>query len=141
MKSKFLLFIGLLLLGTGLCSAENELKVSKKSLNDYKIYALARCITDNYTNMGVDFNQLRLKDSTMGFIDIEEGYALGSTANNALDEFIKSKTGDFYKPKQTEGDLAIVNMVIYDCAAFSQSKVLEVFLSDLIVKANLKIEK
>ncbi|MDV1269422.1 hypothetical protein VC562_24000 [Citrobacter freundii] len=70
----------------------------------------------------------------MGFIDIEEGLAFSSDKNNALDMFIKSKTDNFYKTRQTEGDLAQLNMVIYDCVDFYHSTELNVFLNNLISK-------
>lgn len=84
--------------------------------------------------MGVDFTTSKLRDTTTGFIDVEEGLGFSSDKNNSLDTYIKNKTENFYKPKQTEGDLAKVNLVIYDCATFSQSKELSAFLSALIIK-------
>lgn len=101
-------------------------------LDGYKKYALARCITNNYEQMGVEFNKLSLKDYTMGFIDVEEGFALSSDNNNVLDIFIKKNTGDFHKPKHIEGDLAQLNMVIYNCIDFYHSKNLDIFLKKII---------
>ncbi|HCE8851806.1 TPA: hypothetical protein N2Q63_000347, partial [Citrobacter freundii] len=68
------------------------------------------------------------------FIDIEEGLAFSSDKNNALDMFIKNKTDNFYKTRQTEGDLAQLNMVIYDCVDFYHSTELNVLLNNLISK-------
>ncbi|MDN0095399.1 hypothetical protein [Yersinia rohdei] len=134
MKYKFLLYFLFLISGLGMCSTKNEYPISNKSLNDYKTYLIARCITNNYIKMGVNFDKLHLKDYTMGFIDIEDGFAFSVRKDNALDVFIKNKTDDFYQPKQTEGDLATVNLVIYDCIVFSQSKEADVFLKELIFK-------
>lgn len=134
MEFKFLLCFLFLISGCGVCSTKNEYSIPNKSLSDYKIYSLARCITNNYINMGVDFDKLHLKDYTMGFIDIEDGFAFSAKKGNALDVFIKNKTDDFYQPKQTEGDLAAINLVIYDCTVFSQSKEVDIFLKELIFK-------
>ncbi|EMB4340339.1 hypothetical protein I5462_18700 [Citrobacter freundii] len=120
--------------GYAICSNGNILNTYEHLLDNYKTYSLARCITNNYKKMGIDFNKLPLKDYTMGFIDIEEGLAFSSDKNNALDMFIKSKTDNFYKTRQTEGDLAQLNMVIYDCVDFYHSTELNVFLNNLISK-------
>ena len=117
-----------------ICSNGNDLNIHEHLLDNYKTYSLARCITNNYKKMGIDFNKLPLKDYTMGFIDIEEGLAFSSDKNNALDMFIKSKTDNFYKTRQTEGDLAQLNMVIYDCVDFYHSTELNVLLNNLISK-------
>lgn len=136
MKNKFLLFLGLLISGSAICATENEseMSMSEKLVANYKIYSVAQCITHNYTRMGVDFSKLKLKDYTMGFIDLEDGLAFNAKPDNALNAFINSKTGHFYQPKQPEGDLAAANLVIYQCVEFSQSKELDIFLTDLILK-------
>ncbi|ECA8973238.1 hypothetical protein JK365_22405 [Salmonella enterica subsp. enterica serovar Ceyco] len=82
--------------------------------------------------MGVHFSDYPLKDYTMGFIDIEKGFAFSTNKNNVLDLFIRSETDGFYKPKKTEGDLAGLNMVIYDCVDFYHSRKLSVFLNDTL---------
>ncbi|MFH2475108.1 hypothetical protein [Citrobacter freundii] len=120
--------------GYAICSNGNILNTYEHLLDNYKTYSLARCITNNYKKMGIDFNKLPLKDYTMGFIDIEEGLAFSSDKNNALDMFIKSKTDNFYKTRQTEGDLAQLNMVIYGCVDFYHSTELNVLLNNLISK-------
>lgn len=120
--------------GYAICSNGNVLNTYEHLLDNYKTYSLARCITNNYKKMGIDFNKLPLKDYTMGFIDIEEGLAFSSDKNNALDMFIKSKTDNFYKTRQTEGDLAQLNMVIYDCVDFYHSRELDALLNSLISK-------
>lgn len=109
--------------------------IADKTENDYRVYALAKCITNNYHQMGVDFNRLPLTDYTTGFIDIEEGFAFSASENNELDAFITNKTGDFHKPRQSGGDLANVNMVIFDCVDFYHSEELVLFLRDLLQKA------
>ncbi|MTH48878.1 hypothetical protein GJV78_22155 [Escherichia alba] len=85
--------------------------------------------------MGIDFSKSSLKDGTLAFIDIDNGLAFSAEKDNELDNFIKIKTGDFYQPRQKKGDLASVNMVMYDCMAFYHSKELAVFLKQLIRKA------
>lgn len=117
-----------------LCSNGEEFNVNEKLLDNYKTYSLARCIINNYEKMGVTFNKLPLKDYSMGFIDVEEGFALSSDRNNVLDVFVKDKTDDFYKPRQAGGDLSHSNMVIYDCVDFYHSIELDVFLNNLILK-------
>lgn len=116
--------------------AAEKFNVSEKTLNDYRTYSLARCISNNYKSMGIDFNKSHIKDFTMGFIDIEEGFAFSAEKDNALDSYISNKTKKFYLPKQAEGDLSNVNLVIFDCVEFSQSKELNTVLRDLIEKAN-----
>lgn len=116
----------------GALADEPKALTAQELLEEYKTYSLARCITENYERMGVDFGKLPLKDGTQGFIDIELGYALTAEKNNALNAFIKDKTGGFYKAKQSEGDLARVNLVIYDCVGFSRSGELEGVLEKLI---------
>ena len=120
--------------GDATCSNGNTLNTHEHLLDNYKTYSLARCITNNYEKMGLNFNNPPLKDYTMGFIDIEEGLAFSSDKNNALDMFIKIKTDNFHKPRQTEGDLAQLNMVIYDCVDFYHSRELDVLLNNLILK-------
>ena len=106
-----------------------------KTISDYRVYSLARCITDNYKKMGVDFNKLPVKDNTTGFIDIDNGLAFSSERDNELDKFIEVNTGHFYQPKQQGGDLASINLVIYDCMNFYHSKELKQFLKTLIQKS------
>ncbi|HAW0505540.1 TPA: hypothetical protein JLJ39_004442 [Escherichia coli] len=80
--------------------------------------------------MGGDFKKLPLKDNTMGFIDIDAELAFYRNKDNILASFINNKTSDFYRPKQTSGDLASSNMVIYYCVNFFHSKELDVFLKN-----------
>ncbi|WP_347254778.1 hypothetical protein [Leminorella grimontii] len=137
MGNKTLLLLSLLFCtwAGGALANEPKALTAQELLKEYKTYSLARCITENYKSMGVDFGKLPLKDGTQGFIDIELGYALTAEQNNALNAFIKDKTDGFYKAKQSEGDLARVNLVIYDCVGFSQSEELEGVLEKLIAEA------
>ncbi len=126
-----LLFL-LLFTTSGMCAVQNgELT---KSIDEYRTYTLARCIKNNYINMGVDFDKARLRDVTTGFIDMEEGVAFSAEKDNKLDAFIESKTRNFYVPKQQTGDLASKNLVIYDCVHFSKSSELGVFLKELLAR-------
>lgn len=137
MRNKTFLLLSLMLYAWAGGALANEPKAltAQELLKEYKTYSLARCITENYKSMGVDFGKLPLKDYTQGFIDIELGYAFNAEQNNALNAYIKDKTGGFYKAKQSEGDLARVNLVIYDCVEFSRSKGLEGVLEGLIAGA------
>lgn len=123
----FFIFLSILTDANG-----KERNIPDVFLADYKTYALARCIRNNYEKMGVHFNDYTLKDYTMGFIDIENGFAFSTNKNNALDLFIRTETDEFYRPKKSEGDLAGLNMVIYDCIDFYHSKKLKVFLNDAL---------
>ncbi|OMQ24594.1 hypothetical protein [Serratia oryzae] len=114
---------------------ENKQVGLDKTINDYRVYSLARCITDNYKKMGVDFNKLPVKDNTTGFIDIDNGLAFSAERDNELDKFIEVNTGRFYQPKQQSGDLASINLVVYDCMDFYHSKELKQFLKVLIQKS------
>ncbi|EAQ0496942.1 hypothetical protein ILU99_001255 [Salmonella enterica] len=87
--------------------------------------------------MGVVFTKLPLKDNTRGFIDMDMGLAFYRNKDNVLASFIENKTGDFYKPRQAYGDLASVNMVIYDCIDFYHSKELNMFLRKIISERNI----
>ncbi|WP_285128882.1 hypothetical protein [Leclercia adecarboxylata] len=117
-------------------SAAGKPKVSNDStVNKYRVYSLARCITDNYIKMGADFNKLSIKDNTMGFIDMDNGLAFSAEQSNELDAFIRKKTGTLYQLKQESGDLASVNLVIYDCVDFYRSKELNIFLNEFIKKS------
>ncbi|MTH48863.1 hypothetical protein [Intestinirhabdus alba] len=80
--------------------------------------------------MRVDFNNLLVKDGALSFID--NGQAFSAVRNNKLDAFIKSKAGYFYHPKQKNGDLASINLVIFDCIIFYHSTELMLFLKELI---------
>ncbi|EPV3654695.1 MULTISPECIES: hypothetical protein [Citrobacter] len=132
---KFFFILSMLIPILNACASEKAIIVSEKILNNYKVYSLARCISNNYIEMGVSFNKLPLKDYTTGFIDIEEGFAFSVNKGNTLDLFIRNKTGKFYQPKQKSGDLASVNLVIYDCVDFYKSKELQDFLIGLIQKS------
>ncbi|RXO32062.1 hypothetical protein D0525_23925 [Salmonella enterica] len=134
MMNKYVLFLFLFNFVYAARSGENKQENMIESLVDYKTYSLARCITNNYSKMGVDFNNLPLHDYTMGFIDVEKWFAFNATKDNTLDVFIRNKTDHFYKPAQVVGDLARSNLVIYNCVNFYQSKELDVFLRDLISK-------
>jgi hypothetical protein len=114
---------------TGACFAGNA---PPSLLDEYKTYSLARCITYNYTSMGIELKEQDITDYTAGFIDIEEGYALGAKNNNKLDSYIKEKTADFYKPKQLQGDASKTNLVIYECVDFYKSGGLDSFLKKLL---------
>lgn len=132
-------FMVLMILSLYLCDAsarENKSVTNDEIVNNYKVYSLARCVTDNYKRMGVDFNKLSLKDNTLGFIDMDNGLAFSAEQNNELDAFIKNKTEKFYRPKQVSGDLASINLVIYDCMDFYHSNELSVFLNELIKRSN-----
>lgn len=118
-------------------ACENQNASNDVTVKNYRVYSLARCVTDNYKRMGVDFNILSLKDNTMGFIDIDNGLAFSAEQNNELDEFIKNKTDKFYRPKQISGDLASINFVIYDCMDFYHSNELSVFLNELIKRSKM----
>lgn len=138
MRNKFIPLFSLLLLTWANVAFANDApwqRTPETLLKEYKIYSLARCITNNYEKMGVDFRTLPLTDGTVGFIDIDMGLAFAADPDNALDAFIEAKTGDFYKPlRQSGGDLRTTNMVIYRCANFSQSGELEGVLKGLIAK-------
>jgi hypothetical protein len=123
----------------GAIAAENNKASVDSTVNNYRVYSLARCITNNYKEMGVDFNKLSLKDNTMGFIDMDNGLGFSAERNNELDEFIKNKTENFYQPKQKNGDLASINLVVYDCMGFYHSKELTAFLNKLIRKSTIHL--
>lgn len=101
-------------------------------LDEYKTYSIARCITNNYSDMGVNLDGSNIIDYTMGFIDIEEGYALATEKYNKLDSYIKEKTADLYKPKQHQDDMSKTNLVIYECVDFYKSDDLDLFLRALL---------
>lgn len=109
-----------------------DVTVSIQILKEYKKFSLAKCIENNYKKMGVDFQKLPLKDNTAGFIDMDLGLAFYRDKDNVLASFIEKQTGDFYKPKDTRGDLASANIVIYECIDFYQSNELDVFLRRII---------
>ncbi|SQI36397.1 Uncharacterised protein [Leminorella richardii] len=135
MGKRAFLLLGLLLTLANSASANDDpwKQTPETLLKEYKIYSLARCITNNYEKMGVDFKKLPLTDGTMGFIDIDMGLGFNAEKNNALNAFIEAKTGEFYKPlRQSGGDLRTTNMVIYRCVEFSQSGELERVLRGLI---------
>ncbi|HIA4031645.1 TPA: hypothetical protein ACWQBO_005068 [Escherichia coli] len=140
MKAIFFIFC-IFFMGNSLLYSEAKASESESTLDDYKIFTLAKCIASNYEKMGVDFTKLPLKDNTMGFIDIDAGLAFYRNKDNALASFINKKTGDFYRPKQTSGDLASSNMVIYDCVNFYHSKELDVFLKKIIHERTVEIER
>lgn len=120
----------------GVCYAsDNKISDDEKHLDDYKTYSLARCITDNYKSMGVDFSKAKIKDGTLGFIDIDEGLLFSANDNNELDLFIRARTRDFYKPKQNSGDLAGVNTVVLDCVDFFRSSELDRVLRKIILQS------
>lgn len=96
-------------------------------LDEYKTYSLARCITSNYSRMGVNLKKPDITDYTLGFIDIEEGYALGAQKDNPLDFYIEKRTAEFYKPKQSQGDIAKTNLAIYERVDFYKSGELDSF--------------
>jgi hypothetical protein len=116
---------------TGVCLAGDS-RPPPSLLDEYKTYSLARCITNNYSSMGVKLGNTSIADYTMGFIDIEEGYALGVSKDNQLDNYIREKTAEFHKPKQTQGDASKTNLVIYDCVDFYKSDDLDSFLGKLL---------
>ncbi|MGF6189730.1 hypothetical protein [Serratia sp. 2723] len=130
-----IVFLSLVFYSWCVSAGENEQVSLDKTINDYRVYSLARCIVDNYKKMGVDFNKSPLKDGTMGFIDLDNGLAFSAERNNELDKFIEVNTGHFYQPKQPSGDLASVNLVVYDCMGFYHSKELKQFLKTLIQKS------
>lgn len=125
---------------SGVASAEESGGVNfADAIKDYRIYALARCINNNYREMGVDFSKQSPADNTIGFIDIDKGYAFSITKNNKLDRFIKEETKNFFRPKHKSGDLSTINLVIYDCVNFYHSKKLNDFLKELLLKAEAEL--
>ncbi|MFC0178914.1 hypothetical protein [Thorsellia kenyensis] len=116
-------------------SADYDQKMTfDEMINEYKIYSLALCIKNNYEKMGVDFNQLPLKDITRGFIDIDAGLGFGGNGKttNVLEDYIQMKTGHFYQPVHKTGDMASTNIVIYQFADFYESQELKDFLKKQI---------
>ncbi|WP_380177458.1 hypothetical protein [Kalamiella sp. sgz302252] len=109
------------------------------AIKDYRIYSLARCINNNYREMVVDFSKQSPVDNTIGFIDIDKGYAFSINKNNNLDRFIKEETKNFFRPKHKSGDLSTINLVIYDCVNFYHSKKLNDFLKELLLKAEAEL--
>ncbi|HFZ0582122.1 hypothetical protein ACU6ZO_05840 [Klebsiella aerogenes] len=104
-------------------------------LQQYRAYSLTKCIKDNYTKMGVDFSSLPLKDHTMGLIFEMDPQGILGTNERYFEKYIEDKTKFFYQPKQSSGDLAQSNLVIYDCLSFSQSKELEEFILVLMAES------
>ncbi|ESC15955.1 hypothetical protein SEEA0322_23024 [Salmonella enterica subsp. enterica serovar Agona str. 0322] len=109
----------------------------KNFLVSIKNFHLLSVLKKIIEKMGVVFTKLPLKDNTRGFIDLDIGLAFYRNKDNVLALFIENKTGDFYKPRQAYGDLASVNMVIYDCIDFYHSKELNVFLRKIISERNI----
>ena len=134
MRVEIILTIIISLLGWSPWYVSSDAKVPKEILNEYKKFSLAQCIENNYEKMGVDFTKLPLKDHTAGFIDMDIGLAFYRDKDNVLASFIENKTGDFYKPKQTSGDLVSTNIVIYECIDFYHSRELDVFLRKIITE-------
>ncbi|KEY57105.1 hypothetical protein [Serratia sp. DD3] len=134
MRSIIIIF-SILFYSWGVSAGEKNQVSLDKTIKEYRVYSLARCIGNNYKKMGVDFNKLPLTDNTVGFIDIDMGLAFSAERNNELDKFIEVNTGYFYQPKQQSGDLASINLVVYDCVDFYHSIELKRFLKELIQKS------
>lgn len=127
----FVIFNIMLLAGVN-SYANDKIIIPKKTLEEYKIFSLGKCITGNYEQMGVDFDKLPYHDNTYGYIDIDVGLAFYSKRDNVLARYIKEKTGNFYKPSTDRGDLASANLIMYRCVDFYHSKELDVFLRKII---------
>lgn len=72
--SDMIMFLSLWFFSLGISSDVSEEIYLNKTIDEYRIYALSKCIRDNHEKIGVDFKHTSVSDFTEGFIDMGLGF-------------------------------------------------------------------
>lgn len=84
----------------------------------------------------MNFDTLPLKDNTQGLVFEMDKENILALEGRPVQKYIDEKTQLFYKPKQSDGELANLNLIVFDCVDFSNSTELNVFLEKTISKSH-----